>query len=60
MSEEEKEFQLIISTPEPLSIGRIGEYLVEFEKLLGVPVRLVRIEQPPDTVRDVKGRGGAG
>jgi hypothetical protein len=45
MSEKEKEFRFVIDTPKPLSMARIGEYMVKLGKLLGVPARLVRVEQ---------------
>lgn len=40
-----REFRFVIETPKPLSLNRILKYLVELEKLLGVPARLIRIER---------------
>jgi hypothetical protein len=43
-----KVFSFIIDTSKPLSMGRIGEYMVQLEKLLGVPVELIEITQDKD------------
>jgi hypothetical protein len=40
-----------IDTPEPLSVGRIGEYMVQLEKLLGVPAELIEVTQIPNKKR---------
>ena len=45
MNDDGVEFRFIIDTDKPLSMERIGQYIVQFAKLLGVPASLIRIEQ---------------
>ncbi len=45
MIDEGVEFSLFIDTDKPLSTVRLGMYVAEFAKLLGVPAITIRVEQ---------------